>query len=677
MKTIKKIAAIAGSILMGTTIMAPAFAASLSNLPAPFVSNGVFDANIIVGSLSSGAGIASDMAGAMDIAAAFAQKAVTAPVEAVEGIIPARVNATTGYIGYGDSAKAQEHVSSWMLNKSYENYELNESLSFLNNGGATLDNDGVFKVDFGALQYKVSSNSTLTSGQAISLFGKEYKITSITPNDEIVFGEIVEEKELGMPSSFEISNKATVEILDMDSVSKDLLVKVTLSNGSVAFDGMMSNSGSKSFDDFEFSLSNLRTFSSGKFSIDADWTSSLLTLNHNGNASIISSDLSNWKVKINSDSIVFASPQYNLNTQPLILNSGEELSIADYFKVKFEGFDAVNKTDINAYNILDNEHSVSLSYEDVNSTLKNVYLGSYSNEAFGVNGLTDYLVLSDSEDVFRFRAFQNDSDRYVEVFNQETTNLSEPLVTLFNSTDANITTFVANKGTYSLTWNGAELNATLTSWNEANAKYLSGLSFAKTSSEVSELTLTELGSSAIKVIYGNNSLDNELGATNTDFGSRVSFSTSQANVIVTDERVAANIWYGRETEGIEAKEAQINPVNPGMNLVDIEIEVLSKPTILVGGGLANSWTQKLSEEGLGVSTEDLIAATDKAYFELIEDAFGSSQIVLVVAGRDAKDTRIASQALASHISGRINLDLTGKLAWLDTSAEDYTEIKVI
>ena len=69
MKTIKKIAAIAGSILVGSTMMTPVIAASLSDLPAPFVSNGVFDANVVVGSLSNGAGIASDLAGAMDVAA--------------------------------------------------------------------------------------------------------------------------------------------------------------------------------------------------------------------------------------------------------------------------------------------------------------------------------------------------------------------------------------------------------------------------------------------------------------------------------------------------------------------------------------------------------------------------------------------------------------------------------
>lgn len=677
MKTIKKIGAIAGSILMGATMMTPVIAASLNDLPAPFVSNGIFDANIAVGSLSNGAGIASDLAGAMDIAAAFAQKAVTEPVEAVEGIEPARINSTTGFIGYGDSAKAQELNAEWMLNKTYDDYELTEKLSILNNGGATLSNDGVFKIDFGALTYSVKSNSTLTSGQEISIFGKDYKITSISPNDEIVFGQIVEEKGLGMPSSFVIDGKAIVKILDMDSVSKELLVNVTSINGTTLFSGMMENNGTKSFEDFSFSLKNLRMFSSGAFSIDADWSSSLMSLKQNENASIISEDLKDWKVKINSDGLVFASPQYNLNTQPIVLNSGEELSIADYFKVRFEGFDATNLTEVNAFNIEDNEYSVSLSYEDVNSSLKSAYLGDYLSQSFGTNGLTDYLMLSDSEDVYRFRVFQNDSARYVEVFNQETTDLNEPLTTLYNSTDANKTSFSAGKAVYELSWDADALNVSLQSWFESDAKYAVSLSFNKLSSDSAEISVTELGGEVVKISYANDSLNNELGSSFSDFGTKVSFSNSQANLVLPDERIVANIWYGRKTDGVEAKAAEIMPVN-SVGVVDSELNgTISKPTVIIGGGRANSLTQALSKNGSGVSTIELVESIDRAYFQLIEDAFGSGQVVLVVAGRDAKDTRLASKALAGIISGKLDLNLTGKLAWLNTSVEDYTLIEVI
>lgn len=679
MKGIKKIAAIAGSVLMGTTMMTPVFAASLSNLPAPFVSNGVFDANIIVGSLSSGAGIASDMAGAMDIAAAFAQKAISEPVLEIKGIEPARINSTSGFIGYGDSAKAQEHSAEWMNNKTIifndVAYELTEKLEIINNGGAKLDNEGEFKIDFRALNYKISSNDSLVAGLELPIFGTEYQIVDIVPNNKIVFGEIVEEKGMSIPASFEIADKATVELKDLDSISKDVLVKVTASNGTVLFNDFMANNGSKSFDGFGFSLDDLRMFNSGVATIDAKWTSALTTLNNNGNGSALSSELVDWKVKITDKELSFSSPQSNLNVNAIVLNSGDEFNLMDYFSVKFEGFDAVNQTLVNVFNIADNGFEQTLSFEDVNNSLKSIALGSYVGQEFSNNEYTNYLRLLEEDNVYRFKAGMNDTHRFIEVFNQ-TSDVAE--MTLLNSTDANLTTLSLSGAVYNLAWTADNLNITLDSWSTVDAKFLTSISYSRIDAENSKVIAKELSGNDLTIEFANSSLKEYANADKwSNFGTLVQQSSNQVSLTIPDERLTANIWYGRKTDGVEAKDAEISPINPGMGLTDIEVETLSKPTIIVGGGLANLWTQKLSDEGFGVSTDELFEATDKAYLELIEDAFGSSQIVLVVAGRDAKDTRVASQALAGHISGKIDLGLTGKLAWLDTSVEDYTEIKVI
>lgn len=79
-RTIKKIAALTtGAVMVGATVTGAALAAVLSDLPSPFVSSGNFDADVVVGSSSTStpAGIASDVAGAIDVAAAFAQTATT------------------------------------------------------------------------------------------------------------------------------------------------------------------------------------------------------------------------------------------------------------------------------------------------------------------------------------------------------------------------------------------------------------------------------------------------------------------------------------------------------------------------------------------------------------------------------------------------------------------------
>jgi len=72
-KTVKKIAAlVAGTTMLGATIMG-ATALDLSNYPAPFVTNGVWDGKIIVGAKAA----TSDVVGAIDLAAALQADAST------------------------------------------------------------------------------------------------------------------------------------------------------------------------------------------------------------------------------------------------------------------------------------------------------------------------------------------------------------------------------------------------------------------------------------------------------------------------------------------------------------------------------------------------------------------------------------------------------------------------
>lgn len=72
-KTVKKIAAlVAGTTMLGATIMG-ATALDLSNYPAPFVTNGVWDGKIIVGAKAA----TSDVVGAIDLAAALQADATT------------------------------------------------------------------------------------------------------------------------------------------------------------------------------------------------------------------------------------------------------------------------------------------------------------------------------------------------------------------------------------------------------------------------------------------------------------------------------------------------------------------------------------------------------------------------------------------------------------------------
>lgn len=647
--------------------MAPVVATTLNDLPEPFINNGVFDANIIVGSSGTAAGISSDLAGAMDVAASFAQQAITPKIEGVEGITPARINGTTGHIGYGDVAINQEHVNDWMLNETFDDYELTEKIRILNNGGATLNKQGVFNIDFGALQYEINSNETLQNGQDISLFGTSYKITEIIPNNKIVFGEINTETNVELPTVITIPDKATISITDVDTVTKDVKVTVISDNGTVMFNDFIANDAGKIFEDYGFGLSNFRMLSTGKITLNVDWTNSLTTLEHNGNASIISEDLNDWRVIINDDSIKFNSPQYKSG---ITLNEGDSVTINDYFTVKFENFDENDYTTINAYNIQDNSFSVSLRYEDVNNDIKEVYLGSYEEQNFKTNGLTDYLILSDIEDVFRFSASQNSTDRYVEVFRPED-DLTEPYTTLFNTTDSNSTTFNINNAVYELTWTDSVLNATLQNWEITDSKY-SNIKFNNNA-----LTVTENNDvDTIVINYADNSINEEETNEYTNFGTHVLIN-EQATLTLPEVRRTANVWYGRSVEEIEESGGELVPVSGKIGAVDTEITTLTKPAIIVGGGLSNSWTQTLADNNETIPTTELLSREGTAYIQLIENALGSEQTVLIVAGRDAMDTRLASKVLSRKVIGLNDFDLNDDLVWLDTSNGLYETVKVI
>ena len=72
-KTVKKIAAlVAGTTMLGATIMG-AMALDLSDYPAPFVSDGVFDGKIVVGANAA----TSDVVGAIDLAASLQAEATS------------------------------------------------------------------------------------------------------------------------------------------------------------------------------------------------------------------------------------------------------------------------------------------------------------------------------------------------------------------------------------------------------------------------------------------------------------------------------------------------------------------------------------------------------------------------------------------------------------------------
>ena len=681
---IKKIGAVIGTAILASSMTAPVMATTLADLPTPFVTEGVFDANIVVGSVGSAAGIASDLAGALDVAAAFAQQAVTTITNTVNEtriLTPGRLNSSVGYLGFGDTAISQTFNGStqgfeWMINNTIDDYTIVESIQTSKGNDVTLSNDALLKIDFNGLVYKLESNKTFSNGITLPIFGDDYKVVS-TSSDKLTFGTIEKLEQVTIPTSIDLNGKATLDIVDYSILGdKEALVKVTDVNGTVMFDGFMPNDGSKTFEGYTFSLSDLRVLSSGTSTINVEFATSSFELNNNGNGSAISSELDDWKVNVGTDFLSFTSPRYTLTTTPITLGVGEEISIMNHFDIKYDGLTNVNSSDISVSNIIDEILNPTITYVNaLNDTNTMISLNSYSNLGFDSNGLTDYVRLLTDENVFRFKVGQNDSDRFVEVYLEDDV-LGTPSFMLYNTTETNHTTFDVQGATYDVDFSDTYINFSLASFNapvELIPKYSLGLVYD------GSVKLTENSGNVITLTYENESIKGTDGF--SDFGSFVSSYDDHVGVSLVENRMTSNIWIGRSSEEVvnstTTTTTVINPITGTIGMSDSEFGedvVLSKPTIIVGGGLANALTNEVEST---VSTSDLLNATDRAYLELIDNAFGGTETVLIIAGRNAKDTRLACQVLAAEISGLVELGLDGSISWLDTSVEDFSLVKVV
>ena len=239
-KAIKRIAALAGGAIMAGATLAGAFAA-LENLPHPFVTeDGVFDAYVVVGTATwntemvpNPAGLAQDVAVAIDVATAFGQKATTAAetggAETVTGGVQIKVPGDD--FNYGEDIHDIDDIySDGDLNiladgkyveskgNTRNNVEYSQKLTFSDGSGQLVFQkntetddektdsylyfpDGTqlftYKVTFtGGVDYDATSIKNDFDGTTITLLGQKYTISSAsgTPGTdfklELLSGEV-------------------------------------------------------------------------------------------------------------------------------------------------------------------------------------------------------------------------------------------------------------------------------------------------------------------------------------------------------------------------------------------------------------------------------------------------------------------------------------------------------
>lgn len=114
----------------------------------------------------------------------------------------------------------------------------------------------------------------------------------------------------------------------------------------------------------------------------------------------------------------------------------------------------------------------------------------------------------------------------------------------------------------------------------------------------------------------------------------------------------------------------------------LDSDSVTKPVVLIGGPGANAKVSSLMADGkaLQMNGTDLTPAANTAYVELVEDAFGTYDAV-VIAGTGAADTRMACKVFASQIlygtpltnfEGTKLKFNTGVGTFTDVTAEAYT-----
>ncbi|VVB75272.1 Uncharacterised protein [Candidatus Tiddalikarchaeum anstoanum] len=790
-KAVKRVAAVAGAALMASSIVAPAIAASLADLPRPFVNtNGYFDANVVVGSqmwnaLVAGdpAGLASDLAGAIDVAAAFAQQAkgaagaagtVTMTKPNTPGVL---LNSSSGRLPVGGAVDANSptintfnHSISgfeWLMNetKVYNStdYPIYEKLTVTD---GNLDTTGLFR-SYAGVTYNITTNGTAVPANFDKwpLFGATYSIVSAGAS-QIRFGQVKSETNIPFGTTINVGTKATVKISDWNTANNKAKVTITGSDGHIWVDDYYVEGTvfDNTTNGYTITLKDVVISSILGNHIDIDWSTSSVTLKNTSgenNASALvglTSPLANWTVQyvVNSaglKSLAFTSPV--LAENGLISLSPGQKMIGDYFNISFDGWSDNNYTSVQIKNA-DGGQGAELIYTNnaTSSVSQNLNLDGVSDSWTNQNGVAGFLnsnksntvrLLSGS-DSYRFQYINGSAPVGLptsrgEIYNaigvwqgsSNVWNLTAVNATVWGIGDVSHTgvaawayaIFNTSGAWYNISFNNATFNISLLNWSSnsmgsyTGEDELGGQYFAdKLSYAVKDVhefnsnatlsgtvTLTEPDGKTIVTTMTRGSIEKveapttagtvANGATKyTYYGTAISPTSSNVILSYPQGRRTANIWIGRSSTAITSfavgdkvtgtdytisavgagGSAAVNAITPGIGITDQDVVFtsISKPTILIGGSMVNEGVHDLGTAGVPAAS----VTANRAYIQLVENAFGTSQPVLVVAGYAAKDTKLACQVLAAKVAGLSNIALTGTTTWLDTSGTTYSQVTV-
>jgi len=302
----KKIAAVAvGAGMVGATVAGAAFAADLSGMPAPFVSDGVFDATVVVGSSAATitAETIKDVAGAIEVATAMGQVATTSATSAGTATLSIKE-----WSGPSASANINAGSASPMLEVGRNtNYDIlgNKTFTLTNDagtfyacqnltvGGFYVTNDlnlwinksslsnvssGISYFFFVMNKTSATSNtysqidlSQNTTGMKLNIFGTLFAITGWNTSGNVTLGDVETVTNLVVPGEVTVGSH-TIKVTDAYDTDNKIDVEID----GEAFTAI----SSKTYNDVTVDNIDVLKSSTGEYKVTFDVTASTLTLRH-------------------------------------------------------------------------------------------------------------------------------------------------------------------------------------------------------------------------------------------------------------------------------------------------------------------------------------------------------------------------------------------------------------
>jgi hypothetical protein len=567
--SVKKIAAIAGSaVMLGATMLGAMAAADFSTITSKtgasefYTTNGELNAMVMVGTLSTDVlGAISDVAGAIDVAAAFAQKATLGGEGG--GAMVAK-NVTPGYlessgltdaVAFGQSITAATFSSAtagfdWLKNNTvtYNEtaYFIEEKITVNNQG--SLSNDGVFNWQgTGGVSFNISSNRTMPLNfDQFPIKDQTYQIVAFAngTTGTVELGQLQREEGVNVGGFVDVGTTGVklklTGIKQTFSAWKAVfdIYDTTVSETTPVVTGVEKASGDTTYSNdslgIKFTVYTMYKDASDIWNVDVDWTEASITLkNNNLTTSIFPGYYSDigFNTDTGIDYINFRAPGGYTEASKwpsTTFTAGDSVEFmpasAGYFVVAYEqdrigGDTTVDAGFENAISVawsigvgVPGQTTFEVNYGDNDTIAAGFDLSNYLEMAVTGSYPTTIGSINPTLDETYYASYYNDGTERVIMQEALGANLVNSSIVDCGSTWTNSSK--AGTWTYNITCNANQINMTMFSFVSNGSYFWNNLTYKQQTTDVEKLWRLRLTEPTGESVY----LDYNRNASHEDFG---------------------------------------------------------------------------------------------------------------------------------------------------------------